>query len=131
MIDLPEDIVYYLLTRNRLHFGQAQGTPLTRPKFTQCLDWAASTVTAELILDGNYKDSELTDLQSLLVKHCAKQHSRVLPLLITEKDFTSKLKLWKESTTTSPSGLHLGHYKALVTRNDSDPTMDEGKLLET
>jgi len=130
-VDLPKDIVYYLLTRNRLHFGQAQGTPLTRPRFTQCLDWAASTETAKLILAGYYEDSKLTDLQSLLVKHCAKQHPHVLPLLITEKEFTSKLKLWKESTATSPSGLHLGHYKALVTRNDSDPTTDEGKLLET
>ena len=29
-----------------------------------------------------------------------------------------KLKPWNESTSTSPSGLHLGHYKALIARHE-------------
>ena len=53
-VDLPDEIVYYLLTRNRLHFGQAHGTPLTTPAFAQQIDWAASTETAELILHGEF-----------------------------------------------------------------------------
>jgi hypothetical protein len=32
--------------------------------------------------------------------------------------FEEKLKSWRESTSTSPSGLHLGHYKALLTRHN-------------
>jgi hypothetical protein len=31
----------------------------------------------------------------------------------TLNDFTSKLRVWHESTSTSPSGRHLGHYKAV------------------
>ena len=29
-------------------------------------------------------------------------------------NFVGKLKVWNESTTTSPSGRHLGHYKSLI-----------------
>jgi hypothetical protein len=30
------------------------------------------------------------------------------------EDFTGAIKAWKERTSTSPSGHHLGHYKLLV-----------------
>jgi hypothetical protein len=129
-IDLPDEIVYYLLTRNHLHFGLAQGTPLTQPQFTHQLHWAASTETAELVLEGNFESSELSDLQALLLKHCAQQ-TETLPIYITEAEFISKFKLWKENTSTSPLGLHLGHYKALVLCNDANLTTSEGKLIET
>ena len=49
---------------------------------------------------------------------------------ISEEDLIGKLKVWRESTSTSPSGLHLGHYKALVARHqhsevDQDDTEKE------
>jgi hypothetical protein len=37
---------------------------------------------------------------------------------ITYGAFVSKLKTWRESTSTSPSGMHLGHYKALLARHE-------------
>jgi hypothetical protein len=126
-VDLPDKIVYYLLTRNRLHFGQAKGTPFTQLRFSHQLNWGASTKTAELILDGDFDSAELSDIQALLLKHCACQHRESLPLFITEAALISKLQIWKENTSTSPSGLHLGHYKALVLRNDADTSTDVGK----
>ncbi len=36
---------------------------------------------------------------------------------LDEKEFCGKLSAWRESTSTSPSGLHLGHYKALIARH--------------
>jgi hypothetical protein len=122
--------VYYLLTRNRLHFGQAKGTPFTQPRFSHQLDWAASTKTAELILEGDFDSAKLSDIQALLLKHCARQHRESLPLFITEAAFISKFQIWKENTSTSLSGLHLGHYKALVLRNDADTSTDVGKEIE-
>ena len=74
---------------------------------------------------------ELSDLQGLLLQHCAHTDDTILPLHITDAEFVSKLKLWKESTCTLPSGLHLGHYKALVLRNDADLETDEGIQLES
>jgi hypothetical protein len=37
---------------------------------------------------------------------------------MTEEIFISGFKKWKESTSTSPAGCHLGHYKAIVTNPD-------------
>jgi hypothetical protein len=34
--------------------------------------------------------------------------------LFTFESFTSAIKKWRESTSTSPSGRHLGHYKSLI-----------------
>jgi hypothetical protein len=37
---------------------------------------------------------------------------------ISDDDLIDGFKKWKESTSTSPSGQHLGHYKAIVTDPD-------------
>jgi hypothetical protein len=37
---------------------------------------------------------------------------------ISDADFILGFKGWRESTSTSPSGHHLGHYKAIVTNPD-------------
>jgi hypothetical protein len=33
---------------------------------------------------------------------------------VTLAEWTGKMKSWKETTSTSPSGMHLGHYKTLI-----------------
>lgn len=38
------------------------------------------------------------------------------------------LKIWTESTTTSPSGLHLGHLKALIARHSFQSTPSDDDL---
>jgi hypothetical protein len=60
---------YRMGLRNRLHFGQAEGTPLTLPPFSTDLDWEVSTATAELIVEDAYSNDELTDIQELLFVH--------------------------------------------------------------
>lgn len=36
-----------------------------------------------------------------------------------------KIKVWRESTTTSPSGLHLGHFKSMIARFTSSEVTDD------
>ncbi len=36
---------------------------------------------------------------------------------ISADEFRNKLQVWRESSATSPSGLHLGHYKALIAKH--------------
>ena len=48
----------------------------------------------------------------------------VLPAEITADNFKGKMKKWRESTTTSPSGRHLGRYKALLTNLKHTTTED-------
>ena len=122
-VDTPEEITQYLLERNQLHFGQAAGTPFTIPPLNVLVDFCASTTTSELILRGNYTNPELGDLTDLLLKHLSsKTPIDLLPPQISEADMQKKFSIWKESTSTSPSGRHLGHYRSLLpTELPEDP----------
>jgi hypothetical protein len=127
-VDTPKEMLYYLMKRNQLHFGQAQGTPFTIEPLT------ANTATAEQVLRGDYSASELTELQRLLLQHCQREidpipaEAHLIPA-ITTSEWKRRISRWKESTTTSPSGLHLGHARALISRHSLDPNSPEGKRL--
>jgi len=41
-----------------------------------------------------------------------------IPTTITKEEWVGKMKVWNEATTTSPSGLHLGHRKCLIREID-------------
>jgi hypothetical protein len=113
-LTLPEEITQYLKARNQRHFGQATGTPFTQAPLTELITWQADTDTAELILQGEYTNDELDDITQLLLKHCQLVSTPdVIKPDLTLQDFTAKLRIWRESTSTSPSGRHLGHYKAV------------------
>ena len=47
---------------------------------------------------------------------------------ITAAEFCGKLQVWSESTTTSPSGLHLGHYKALIAKLSYSSDLSDDEL---
>eukprot|EP00957_Ditylum_brightwellii_P065697 4983273-Ditylum_brightwellii.AAC.1 len=71
-------------------------------------DWAANSVISELVLEGDYSNSELDFLQQKLLEHCKKDYNTVLigeEVMI--KKWKDKIRIWKERTTTSPSGKHL------------------------
>jgi hypothetical protein len=132
-VDVPDFIVYYLLLQNCKHFGQAQGTPFTEPPFSTQIGWEASSCQVELLLNGGYDSSKLDDLTELLINHC---HNVIpldkLPAIITEAKFIPRFKSWNGRTTTSPSGLHLGHYKALIGVNIPFPwTLSQERPLKT
>ena len=130
-IDTPEEIEDRLLTRNRRHFGQAHNTFPTKPPFSEWCDWGASTHTAELILEGDWQSEELDEMQQSLIDHMkARVTLEAIPAPITKEEWMSKIKIWPESTTTSPSGFHLGHSKALVAPHDLDTTTEEGQEVE-
>ena len=116
-VDSPEAITQYLLERNRKHFGQAAGTPFTVSPLQETVDFGASTHSCELILKGSYESPLLDDLTELLLHHLKlKTPIDFLQPAITETDMQAKFAIWKESTSTSPSGRHLGHYRALLPR---------------
>jgi hypothetical protein len=41
-----------------------------------------------------------------------------ISMTITPEQFVSTVKAWKESTSTSPSGRHLGHYGTAILDDD-------------
>ena len=116
-VDMPDEILDLLRKRNQKHFGQAQGTPFTVPPLSEHIDFIASTASVEMILDGDYDASELEEITGLLIKHLKRCEVPTNKQGITAEEFVGKIRTWVESTTTSPLGIHLGHYHALIARH--------------
>jgi hypothetical protein len=109
-IDIPSEVLQHLLMRNRTHFGQAAGNPFTRiPPLSEDLLFAGNSDSADAILRGDYIYRGDNPNVGLLVRHLRQtQEAAALEITssITEEEFVGKLKAWRESTATSPSGLH-------------------------
>jgi hypothetical protein len=120
-IDVPTEIEDKLRVRNQRHFGQAQGTFPTVPPFSEWVDWSASTHVSDLILEGQWHPSELSPLQQDLINYMKRRTDLdTIADTVTTTEWTEKIQNWPESTSTSPSGFHLTHSKALLARHDLD-----------
>ena len=102
-----------ILEQNQRHFNQCAGTPFTVGKL-QSLNWAADSTLADALLQG--KAHIHTMLSNKLVQHvlheCKQTHLDISDH-ITTNDLKQLFKRWRESTTTSQSGRHLGIYRAI------------------
>jgi hypothetical protein len=94
----------------------------------QDISWGADTCRSEEILSGIYIPPEsVTSLCTKVLEHCKQRspNNLIVPAL-TMESFRGKIRKWRETTTTSPSGRHLGHYKALFAKGVYDSsTPDE------
>ena len=81
------------------------------------LSFRGDGVAAAHISNGTYDSQHLDPNLTILITHL--QQTEQMSTLscqptITKDDYVSKLAVWTETTTASPSGLHFGHYKALT-----------------
>eukprot|EP00957_Ditylum_brightwellii_P017050 1286179-Ditylum_brightwellii.AAC.1 len=91
------------------------------------VDWVANSITSKLVLKGEYINSELNYLQTLLLMHCKSEQTKAaVGESIDLGEYKDNIHVWKERTTMSPSGKHLGHYKAALARGPHDPKSKEG-----
>ena len=125
VITVPAEIEFFLLKRNQFYFGQSEheATPFTTESMEKKFDWSTSTKEEEDVLNGTYntaEDAELTEIMKLILTNCVEiAPPKNSTPEITVEQLRGKMKVWRESTTTSPSGRHLGHYKSLFTVIDS------------
>ena len=94
-IDAPDKVVEKLRERNRLHFGQAHGTPFTMPPLSKDLDFDGATSFADMILDGTYDSSQLADITRMVISNLqASKYDIRAPLTMEIGDdaYTSKIK---------------------------------------
>ena len=124
----PQEIQDLLMARNRKHFGQAHGTPLTHPDLIAEVRYDGTGVTADMILEGEYEAEDLDEASRLFLRHMQRRTDTVLPAEITKEEFLEKIKNWPEKTTTSPSGIHLGHYQVLRKRHNLDPRTQQAEI---
>jgi hypothetical protein len=100
----------YLQQRNQNHFGQAHGTPFTVPPLDK-LDWGAQSSHAEQLLNGIIPDdlkSENEYVMAVLKYIAERQQLPEIETYQSPDEIAQGFRKWKESTSTSPSGCHLG-----------------------
>ena len=103
-----------ILNRNIRHFRQAESTPLATKDIIDKIGWGADTQTAEDLLEGKADPTDITDDEwSRFLLASMKRNSEELNIEITPVKMMGKYMRWKERTSTSPSGRHLGHFHAL------------------
>ena len=97
------DLENRVLSQLTTHFGQASNTPL------------AENGDIYKILDGSDINTHgLPDTERGLKKWFNNTQTPQIATLITDQEFRQGIKRWKERTSTSPSGRHLGHYHAQI-----------------
>jgi hypothetical protein len=110
MIHEPAELRKLLMLRNITHFGQAHGTPFTLPPLNQ-INWSASDNISTQLINGQ-TSPELASGNPYVDKVlCAMASMETLPEIdtyISSNEVARGFKRWKETTSTSPSGCHLG-----------------------
>jgi hypothetical protein len=99
-----------LLQRNMTHFGQAHGTPFTMHPLNR-LDWTSTSPEAASLLQGSVPPElhSPNPFVNDILQHIANRNQ--LPEIdtyLSPEEVANGFKKWKESTSTSPSGCHLG-----------------------
>eukprot|EP00957_Ditylum_brightwellii_P120193 9171505-Ditylum_brightwellii.AAC.1 len=68
----------------------------------------------------------MDDITQLFLQYCkAEPIEQTIGTKISRERWKSRVRAWCEATTTSPSGQHLGHFKALVHRHFMSLDTDE------
>jgi hypothetical protein len=117
----PEEIDARILEHNKEHFKQPHETPFFDSRLLGLINDAADNDISEDILDGNPVEISLEDFPEVqdFVEAMARPTSiqddgERIPYTITREDVKQGFQKWKERTSTSPSGRHLGHYKSWI-----------------
>jgi hypothetical protein len=96
--------------RNINHFGQAHGSPFTKPPLS-AISWTADDSIAKALLLGQIPEEIKSNdiyVQDVLEEITASTHLPEIDTYILTEDVARGFKSWKEYTSTSPSGCHLG-----------------------
>jgi hypothetical protein len=110
MIHDQQRLQEFLLKRNIVHFQQAHGTPFTTEPLVK-LDWNASSSEANAILHGQipteFQNSNPYVME--ILHHIANcEQLPEIDTYLSPNEIAQGFRQWKETTSTSPSGCHLG-----------------------
>ena len=116
-----------LYERNRKHFSQAHGTPCTMSPIYEEIGFGGNTKWSDEIIDKTatyekIKNSSLTEI----LQECGAMRDE-LPSQIPFNNMIKGFKKWKEKTTTSPSGKHLGIYHVLIKQYEKEQNENKNK----
>ena len=110
----------HLLQYNRDSFRAASSSPCGHGVIHDALTFSSLSEESEALLAGTIpdewcgSDNHLRQfLASFAIPSNVKSNEEI-PTSISHDDIIYGFQGWKETTSTSPSGRHLGHYKALI-----------------
>jgi hypothetical protein len=126
ILTAPEEIAQEVCKANANQYHQAHDTPFALEPLSSYIGIAATGTGANEILQGNLPPEAITatllpETQAILK---AIQDIPTQPLSlsqstsITKEKFQALYKHLHEKTSSSPSGRHVGHYKAIATFED-------------
>ncbi len=120
-----EEMEQHLILFNREAFRAAATSPCGHGIIHDALTFISLSQEAEDLLKGivpqewHGDDQLLREFLASFVIPNTIQEKDPINISITSDDISKGFKGWKETTSTSPLGRHLGHYKALI----QDPVM--------
>jgi hypothetical protein len=118
-----------ILNQNVRHFRQAETTPLATAEVIRKIGFGVDTKRSEQLLEGKDDLTDITDDEwSRYLLSSMKRHSKELEIEITAEKMMNKYKRWKECTSISPSGRHLGYFHALFRPMKAKDDKDRERL---
>ena len=126
------EVEEHLLQRNKQHLQQAAMTPFATGELADAIHSDGSGEAANRIISG-YEIEELHNKETIVKKYVqelAAADPHILNTVKVEIQHEEFKRFWinkRESTATSPFGLHIGHYKSVV--NDEEILEVHRKLL--
>jgi endonuclease/exonuclease/phosphatase family metal-dependent hydrolase len=103
-INDPDAILQAIVKHNREHFSQAKGCIFSNPELQVVVDPQSSV----------FDQISMPLIEEEFIKELRNKALPPVPDVVELHDWKHKFKTWRESTRTSPSGMHLGHFKSLL-----------------
>ena len=118
----PGAIAQAFKSHNKKHFSQAKGGFFNTTSIQNVID---SHQVSEYIPPNKEQEKRIVNILRQI-------HVNEISSNIDLEDWKKKFKIWNERTRTSPSGVHLGHYKALLrpVMNSDDETMELNTVIQ-
>ncbi|KAL7559730.1 hypothetical protein ACA910_003314 [Epithemia clementina (nom. ined.)] len=119
----PDEITANLISRNNRHFSQATGTPFTVPPLRDTVgrnaEQGLASIPEALELDEN------TNATNTLLQHLTEYTLPPISTTFLGSELQQSFRRWRQSTSTSPHGTHLGHYRALISLDPCPTTLSQ------
>jgi hypothetical protein len=116
-----QELERHILTYNCESFQAAASSPCGNGVIYDALTFTSLSPASEQLLRGeippDWNVDDPLQFREFLASFAIPPHLRDQPPIQTQisaDDVKHCFKSWKEATSTSPSGRHLGHYKAIV-----------------
>ena len=103
-----------IMERQKVHFGQATPTPFANEPLKSTFNWTGTSPEVDVVLNGDYTPSLHVDPQSNRILQSCTRKMPPISSVISLAEMKQKYRTWYETTSTSPSGRHLGHKHALL-----------------